>query len=99
MGIECCSSGAARRDRQLASAARWASAQLLPRSDREAAVLRRAAPCRRLFVLQGVRVCACPLFVPELTQVSNVERSYFFSYRQALPFLYAWKWQTAWLTL
>lgn len=37
-------------------------------------------PWRSEAVTEGVRVCACPLFVPELTQVSNVERSYFFSY-------------------
>lgn len=33
---------------------------------------------------QGVRVCACPLFIPELTQASEEERQYFFAYRQGL---------------
>jgi hypothetical protein len=32
-------------------------------------------------LLQGVRVRACPFFVPELTQISDAERQYFFTYR------------------
>lgn len=30
---------------------------------------------------QGVRVHAAPLFIPELTQLSQGERQYFFAYR------------------
>lgn len=31
--------------------------------------------------VQGVRVRAAPLFIPELTQLSQGERQYFFAYR------------------
>ena len=36
--------------------------------------------CRHA-LLQGVRVRACPMFVPELTQISDTEHQYFFTYR------------------
>lgn len=39
----------------------------------------RGSPAR-LLPPQGVRVRACPLFVPELTQINDAERSYFFAY-------------------
>lgn len=39
-------------------------------------------PLRAEAVTEGVRVRACPLFVPELTQAWEVdERHYFFAYR------------------
>lgn len=37
-------------------------------------------PGRSEAVTEGVRVCACPLFIPELTQASEEERQYFFAY-------------------